>query len=171
MKFRFEVIDEVAKAEIEAPNIEILNCISTLGELLKEVSMPQEDFIKALVLGLAYEDDASEKDNGYKAIELLKRALDEMNKAVAKRGKQNLTDLEKDALKKIPVKYKWIACDKCGAVYAYASKPKRDDNLGSWHDCAKDGAFMYIVNKTIIPGLFEWCKWEDEPWYIPDLLK
>ena len=49
MKFRFEVIDEVAKAEIEAPNIEILNCISTLGELLKEVSMPQEDFIKALV--------------------------------------------------------------------------------------------------------------------------
>lgn len=171
MKFVFEVIDEVAKAEIEAPNIEILNCISMLGEPLKEVSMPQEDFIKALVLGLAYEDDASEKDNEYKAIELLKRALDEMNKAVAKRGKQNLTDLEKDALKKIPVKYKWIACDKCGAVYVYANEPKRDDELGSWHDCAKDGAFMYVVNTSVFPSLFQWCKWDGEPWYIPDLLK
>ena len=170
MKFVFEVIDEVAKVEIEALNIEILDCISTLGEPLKEVSMPQEDFIKALVIGLAYEDDASEKDNEYKAIELLKRALDEMNKAVAKRGKQNLTDLEKDALKKIPVEYKWIACDKCGAVYAYANKPKRDDNLGAWHDCAKDGAFMYVVNTSVFPSLFQWCKWEDEPWYIPNLL-
>lgn len=170
MKFVFEVIDEVAKVEIEALNIEILNCISTLGEPLKEVSMPQEDFIKALVLGLAYEDDASEKDNEYKAIELLKRALDDMNKAVAKRGKQNLTDLEKDALKRIPVKYKWLACDKPGAVYAYANKPKRDDSLGSWHDCANDGAFMYVVNTSVFPSLFQWCKWDGEPWYIPDLL-
>lgn len=77
---------------------------------------------------------------------------------------------EKESLKKIVEKCKWLACDKPGAVYAYANKPKRDDSLGSWHDCAIDGAFMYVVNKAIIPSLFEWCKWEDEPWYIPDLL-
>lgn len=77
---------------------------------------------------------------------------------------------EKESLKKIVEKYKWIACDKRGAVYVYANEPKRDDSLGSWHDCTIDGAFMYVVNKAIIPSLFEWCKWEDEPWYIPDLL-
>ncbi len=84
---------------------------------------------------------------------------------------QNLTDLEKGALKNIPVEYKWLACDKPGAVYAYANEPKKDDSLGSWHDCANDGAFMYVVNKKVFPSLFQWCNWDGEPWYIPDLLK
>lgn len=170
MKFIFSVIDYEANTEVKATKNEVLHCISQLGDgVLKELPLAQEDCIKALALGLVHGEDATE-DTKHKAIKLLEKALEDMNKAVAKRGKQNLTDLEKDALKKIPVEYKWIACDKCGAVYAYANKPKRDDNLGAWHDCAKDGAFMYVVNTSVFPSLFQWCKWEDEPWYIPDLL-
>lgn len=157
MKFVFEVIDEVAKAEIEAPN----------GEPLKEAPIPKEDFIKALAL--AYKGDASEEDNEYEAIELLKRALDEMIKAVDKQSKPNLTDLDKAALKAILPAYKWVTCDRNGVVYAHANKPLRDGGLGVWYDL--DDNSLFLVNRAVVPSLFAWCKWDDEPWYIPDLLK
>lgn len=169
MKFRFEVIDDEVHVKALDGDAEIIHCVANFKKLKKDYRV-KKNFINSPAICLVrYEDEAIEK-TGRKAIVLLKESLDEMNKSVAKRGKQNLTDLEKDALKKIPVEYKWLACDKPGAVYVYANKPKRDDSLGSWHDCANDGAFMYVVNKAIIPSLFEWCKWEDEPWYIPDLL-
>ena len=76
---------------------------------------------------------------------------------------------EKESLKKVGEKYKWLTCDKNGVVYAHANKPLRDDGLGVWHD--RDDNSLFLVNKAVIPSLFEWCKWEDEPWYIPDLLK
>lgn len=168
MKFIFEVIDEVAKAEIEAPNIEILNCISMLDEPLKEVPIPKEDFIKALALDLTYNGDASEEDNEYKAIELLKRALDEMIKVVDKQSKPNLTDLDKAALKAVLPAYKWVTCDRNGVVYVHANKPFRDGGLGVWYDRKDNSSFL--VNKAVVSVLFEWLRWEDEPWYIPDLL-
>lgn len=75
---------------------------------------------------------------------------------------------EKESLKKVGEKYKWLTCDKNGVVYAHANKPLRDDGLGVWHD--RDDNSLFIVNKAVVPTLFAWCKWEDEPWYIPDLL-
>lgn len=75
---------------------------------------------------------------------------------------------EKESLKKVGEKYKWLTCDKNGVVYAHAKKPLRDDGLGVWHD--RDDNSLFIVNKAVVPTLFAWCKWEDEPWYIPNLL-
>lgn len=75
---------------------------------------------------------------------------------------------EKENLKKVGEKYKWLTCDKNGVVYAHANKPLRDDGLGVWYD--RDDNSLFIVNKAVGSTLFAWCKWEDEPWYIPDLL-
>lgn len=100
-----------------------------------------------------------------KAVYEAGKMLDELNE----RKKPVLTDSDKEALEKVPDKYEWLACDKNGYVYAYGNKPERDAGLEVWHNA--DDVLLYIVNKNVLPSLFAWCSWEDEPWYIPVLLE
>ncbi len=83
--------------------------------------------------------------------------------------KPNLTDLDKEALKRVLPEFKWIACDENGVVYAHAHMPLRDEELGVWYE--HEDASLFLINKDIVQRLFQWCKWEGEPWYIPDLLE
>ncbi len=84
-------------------------------------------------------------------------------------GKPILTDFDKEALRILLPEYKWLACDKNGVVYAHAKKPLRDDGLGVWQD--RHDNSLFLINKAYIRNLFTWCNWDDEPQYIPDLLK
>lgn len=83
--------------------------------------------------------------------------------------KPNLTDLDKAALKAVLPAYKWLACDRNGVVYAHAKKPLRDDGLGVWQD--RHDNSLFLINKAYIRNLFAWCNWDNEPQYIPNLLK
>ena len=77
------------------------------------------------------------------------------------RKEPKLTEDEKVILRNLPKDYKWIARDKNGCLYAYASKPKK--GIIMWES---DGLPM-------IPfaHLFQFIKWEDEePYSIEDLL-
>ena len=72
-----------------------------------------------------------------------------------------LTEDEKVILRNLPKEYKWIARDKNGCLYAYASKPKK-------------GIIMWESDGSMIPfdHLFQFIKWEDEePYSIEELLK
>lgn len=77
-----------------------------------------------------------------------------------------VTDDDKAILRNIPKEYKWIGCDKGGEIWVYESKPSKGEC--AWHSGGKAGM---LLNKNVLPSLFQWCTWEDEePWYIPDLL-
>ena len=73
-----------------------------------------------------------------------------------------LTEDEKVILRNLS-KYKWIARDNSGALYIYASKPKKDGDR--W-------AGFGIDNFYLFKHLFQFIKWEDEEAYnIEELLK
>ena len=78
------------------------------------------------------------------------------------RKQPKLTEDEKVILRNLPKKYKWIARDKNGCLYAYASKPKK--GIIMWES---DGLPMIPFDH-----LFQFIKWEDEePYSIEELLK
>ena len=72
-----------------------------------------------------------------------------------------LTEDEKAILRNVPKYYKWIARDKNGCLYAYASKPKK--GIIMWES---DGLPMIPFDH-----LFNFIQWEDEePYSIEELL-
>lgn len=82
---------------------------------------------------------------------------------------QLLTDTERTILKVLFIKgYRYITCDKDGIVYAYINASPRDVAIGIWYSINNCSP---IVNKRLIPGFFDWIKYEDEPWFIPVLLE
>ena len=69
---------------------------------------------------------------------------------------------EKIILRNLPEKYKWIARDKNGCLYVYASKPEKVINM--WEGCGQPMFTFY--------HLFQFIKWEDEePYSIEELLE
>ena len=79
-----------------------------------------------------------------------------------RKEKPKLTEDEKAILKVLlKEKYKWIARDKNGCLYVYASKPEKVITI--WEG---SGLPMMPFNH-----LFQFIKWEDEePYLIEDLL-
>lgn len=77
-----------------------------------------------------------------------------------------LSDAEKAILSNLDPKCKWMTRDAGGDIYIHYVLPKKESHYwNSEKNCF--GGF----NK-LFTNLFAWCKWEDEePWYIPDLLK
>ena len=72
------------------------------------------------------------------------------------------TEDEKVILRNLPKKYKWIARDKCGTIWAFIDKPHKS-GLG-W--C---GNFFGAL--VLFEHLFQFIKWEDEePYLIEELL-
>ena len=79
-----------------------------------------------------------------------------------RKEKPQLTEDEKVILRNVPKYYKWIARDKNGCLYVYASKPKK--GIIMWES---DGFPMIPFEH-----LFQFIKWEDKESYsIEDLLK
>ena len=72
------------------------------------------------------------------------------------------TEDEKVILRNLPKEYKWIARDKNGCLYVYASKPKK--GITMWEDSSGLPMFPFY-------HLFQFIKWEDkEPYLIEELL-
>ena len=89
-----------------------------------------------------------------------------------RKQKPELTPFEKEFLKALKPKYRngWIARDESGNLFVYDGKPKK------FKQCWGDGFYDKVDSSTMFSlfpiKYFTWCKWEDEePWYIPDLLK
>ena len=75
-----------------------------------------------------------------------------------------ISDDEKTILRNLDDELEWIAKDENGIVFVYADKPIK--NYNKWYS----GTCTFY--KMVFPKLFQWIKWEDdEPYYIPDLLK
>lgn len=83
-----------------------------------------------------------------------------------------LAPFEKEFLKALKPEYRngWIARDNNGLLYVYDSEPIKN-GLG-WvsrycYEISDFANFPLFSRES-----FTWCQWEDEePWYIPDLLK
>lgn len=74
-----------------------------------------------------------------------------------------LTQAEKTILENMDKKWKWIARDKCGELFVYTNKPKKDENLWRDGECA---------GRTCFNHLFQFIQWSnDEPCNIEELLK
>ena len=72
-----------------------------------------------------------------------------------------LTEDEKAILRNVPKHYEWIARDKNGHLYIYASKPNK--GITMWQDSE--------LLMMPFDHLFQFIKWEDdEPYSIEDLL-
>ena len=69
---------------------------------------------------------------------------------------------EKIILRNLPKEYKWIARDKNGCLYVYASKPEKVITI--W-----EGSGLPMIP---FDHLFQFIKWEDdEPYLIEELLE
>lgn len=80
-----------------------------------------------------------------------------------------LTPFEKEILKALRLDFKngWIIRDKDGEIYVHSNKPVKLHTM--WQS---DGVSNYISSIVFHPVPFCWASWEDEePWYIPDLIK
>lgn len=82
----------------------------------------------------------------------------------------NITDDDKVILRNIAKEYKWIARDRDGDVAIFSSKPIRSNFLGKWGRNCEDELGVDLMKQGVFSNLFAWIQWEDEPWYIPDLL-
>lgn len=83
-----------------------------------------------------------------------------------------LTPFEKEFLKALKPEYRngWIAREGCGDLFLYDSKPEKGKHRWSGGHCGEIREFL--IYSLFPTRYFTWCKWEDEePWYIPDLLK
>ena len=80
-----------------------------------------------------------------------------------RKEKPQLNEDEKAILKVLlKEKYKWIARDKNGCLYVYASKPEKGQAI--WYGCGQPMIPFY--------HLFQFIKWEDEePYSIEELLE
>lgn len=172
MKFTYEENDDKQVISFIGTETEIMLCIANFGfKLIKSISLPKGDFMKMFAWGLSYSDGTTAEDNATKAIALLKETAINLEKQMNKLygNKPTLTNQETAALKVLMLEYQWLACDKNGVVYAYKHKPVKDDGLEIWYE--KEDESLFLINKKIIQNLFQWCIWEDEPWYIPRLLE
>ena len=79
-----------------------------------------------------------------------------------RKEKPQLNEDEKAILRSLPKDYKWIARDKNGCLYVYASKPKKVKTI--W-----EGSGLLMLP---FDHLFQFIKWEDEePYSIEELLE
>lgn len=61
----------------------------------------------------------------------------------------------------------WLTMDKDGCITIHCNKPVKLNTM--WQS---DGISFQILSTSFYPLPFCWASWEDEePWYIPDLLK
>lgn len=89
-----------------------------------------------------------------------------------RKQKPELTSFEKEFLKALKPAYKngWIARNESGNLFVYDEKPKKLKRC--WGDGFYDKVDISTMFTLFPIKYFTWCKWEDEePWYIPDLLK
>lgn len=79
-----------------------------------------------------------------------------------------LTKAEKAVLKALPDKFKYIVRDKIGDLELYGSTPTKNDYKQWW--CSVDDDDEY-ASFDAYNHLFQFIKWEDEPYKISDLLE
>lgn len=88
------------------------------------------------------------------------------NKWVIPSLNPKLSDAEKAILLNLDPKYKWMARDAGGDIYIHSVLPQKESTY--WN--SEQNCIGWL--NVLFPDLFAWCSWEDEePWYIPDLLK
>ena len=113
---------------------------------------------------LGYHDEDLKYSNGFKSLDIMKVYKDYTCKELLweRKEKPQLNEDEKAILKVLlKEKYKWIARDKNGCLYVYASKPEKVITI--WEG---SGLPMMPFNH-----LFQFIKWEDdEPYLIEELL-
>ncbi len=83
-----------------------------------------------------------------------------------------LTSFEKEFLKALKPKYRngWIARDNNGHLYVHDREPIKYEQGWAGRECDEVGSSP--IWSLLSADQFAWCKREDEePWYIPDLLK
>ena len=75
------------------------------------------------------------------------------------------SDIEKYVIETLDLNdFEYIARNKDGSLYAFFSLPVRGKNEWEYKNSLQDEGF-YMWFKNILPFI----KWEDEPYYIPDL--
>lgn len=80
-----------------------------------------------------------------------------------RKAKPEITEFEKEVLKKIGWQFKYIARDQYGRLFLYCEKPKKEDER-----------WVPISLFTALPltGLFDWIQFEDsEPVCIDDFVE
>ena len=79
--------------------------------------------------------------------------------------KKEFSPFEYEVFRRIDPKYKWVARDRSGNLYAYADKPEKL-SLGSW------GSHSYNGGMSVFNHLFKSITAEDEePLFIDDYVK
>lgn len=80
---------------------------------------------------------------------------------------KKFTEDEKIIARKINKKFKWMARDKNGALFAYLLSPTKEEKLGSW---VSNNHYSISISALFGRGLFYSIKWEDdEPTRISDI--
>lgn len=124
-----------------------------------------------------YNDDMSyQKYSGYDIIEVFIPDLgkytlnDDCLISIWKRKElPELTPFEKEFLMALrpDLKNGWLTMDKDACITVHCNKPVKLNTM--WQS---DGISIQILTTSFYPLPFCWMTWEDEePWYIPDLLK
>lgn len=73
-------------------------------------------------------------------------------------------------LENLNEKYKWIAKDANGKVWAYENRPKKEIDINKWSNV--DSGYMCGFAKVFKEGVFDFLSWGDEkPTNIEELLK
>ena len=111
---------------------------------------------------ISYREDLTDID-GDVEFDIMKVYKDyTLTELLWERKEPKLIEDEKVILRNLPKDYKWIARDKNGCLYVYASKPKK--GIIMWES---DGLPMIPFDH-----LFQFIQWkDDEPYSIEDLLK
>ena len=111
----------------------------------------------------SYRDNLTDIDNALE-FDIMKVYEDYTCKELIweRKEKPKLTEDEKTILRNLPKHYKWIARDKNGCLYVYASKPEKVITI--W-----EGSGLPMIP---FDHLFQFIKWEDEePYSIEKLLE
>lgn len=89
--------------------------------------------------------------------------------------KPTLTEDEKVILRNLPKEYKWVArnntIDNEAKLFVFGSIPERTTNKGLEYECWYDFCSDSIALCLPYTNLFQFIKWEDEPYSIEELLK
>ena len=81
--------------------------------------------------------------------------------------KPKISESDRRFLDYIPDKYKYMARDERGALFAYINKPRKDNVCCSWFSDAHE-----MVIPSDYKVAFPMVEWDDEePWAIEDLKK
>lgn len=124
-----------------------------------------------------YNDDMTyPKYSGYDITEVFKQDLGKYtlngNSLISvwkRRELPKLASFEKEFLMVLrsDLKNGWLTMDKDGCITIHCNKPVKLNTM--WQS---DGISFQILSTSFYPLPFSWASWEDEePWYIPDLLK